>query len=132
MLRRDFTIDGTSGLEGRWFFLQLQTPSERAAVRLNGVNIPLKAATEKDKGVEWNYQAIVTMEASAVDPLAADEHIVPVLRYGRNKLRIGLRPEKAGDDVLLDVGIYAVSRPQVSGLAGVDVKQELEAAKASR
>ncbi|HEV3117891.1 MAG TPA: cyclic nucleotide-binding domain-containing protein [Gemmataceae bacterium] len=85
------------------FHLQVLAPAPGAAVWINGRHIDLKeampkGAVKKDKGYEWNLEAVMAAKGSTPAALQAGRNVIAV--------RVSA-PAKTGD-VMLELGLYTI------------------------
>jgi Fe-S-cluster-containing hydrogenase component 2 len=87
------------------FHLQVLAPAPGAAVWINGQPVALKeampkGAVKKDKGYEWNLEAVIAAKSSATAP--------GVLQAGRNVVAARVCAPAKVTDVMLELGLYTI------------------------
>ena len=85
------------------FHLQVLAPAPGAAVWINGQPVALKeampkGAVKKDKGYEWNLEAVMAAKGST--PAA--------LQAGRNVIAVRVSAPAKISDVMLELGLYTI------------------------
>lgn len=126
--RYRFTLSEEMLQKSKSFQLHLQTAASDPRTRLNGRKVILAAVKGQGPGgMKWTHEAMLTREgAPPVEGLAPGESAPqPLLKRGRNVLTVRVKPTIAENEVLCDLGLYAVSQPVVPpGVAG-EVNQEV-------
>jgi Fe-S-cluster-containing dehydrogenase component/CRP-like cAMP-binding protein len=133
--RRRFDLPGHVARESESYRLELLTAAPHVAVWVNGVQVVDDAATGPRKVLgqrddRYTIEALLGLRTRG--PAPAEAQRKDVLRAGGNDLLIRLDPPPGEGDALLDLGLYAYSKPVVDpGLVDRDeYDQELVMSRA--
>jgi Fe-S-cluster-containing hydrogenase component 2/CRP-like cAMP-binding protein len=130
LLRRTFELTAAQCAKSRSFRLQVLSQSPRLAVHFNGQPVLAPDVGDKIQPGKETEALLGLASAAAVETMPGESPPQRVLRIGRNTIEATVTPTSNDEDVLLDLGLYAFTKPVVDPSMAGEFSQEVVTKKA--
>ena len=130
-LRRSFELTPAQSRASRSYRLQLLSLAPQFTVQFNGHKVLSQGVSEKaPTGKEIEALLVLEADALTVEVLPGESPPQPAVRVGHNLVEASVSPTANPDDTLLDLGLYAFSKPVVDPSMVGEFSQEVVTKKA--